>query len=72
MTIDPPPGPPVRCPNSCTWTWRWTTSISKESRILALGATRAEVQPNPDKWRVLIDPAGHPFCITVMFRPAAV
>lgn len=35
-----------------------------ESRILALGATKADVQPQPDKWRVLIDPAGHPFCIS--------
>jgi catechol 2,3-dioxygenase-like lactoylglutathione lyase family enzyme len=39
---------------------------TEESRILALGATKAEVQPNPDKWRVLIDPAGHPFCITIL------
>jgi catechol-2,3-dioxygenase len=36
----------------------------QETRILALGATKAELQPNPDHWRVLIDPAGHPFCIT--------
>lgn len=42
-----------------------------ESRVLALGATKAEVQPNPDSWRVLIDPAGHPFCITsLMPEPA--
>ncbi|MGJ6121548.1 VOC family protein [Mycolicibacterium sp. Y3] len=41
----------------------------EETRILALGATKAEIQPNPEKWRVLIDPAGHPFCITVLFRP---
>jgi hypothetical protein len=37
---------------------------AQEARIVALGATKAEVQPNPDHWRVLIDPAGHPFCIT--------
>ena len=29
-----------------------------------LGATEAEQQPMPDVWRVLIDPAGHPFCLT--------
>jgi catechol 2,3-dioxygenase-like lactoylglutathione lyase family enzyme len=40
---------------------------AEEARIVALGATRAAVQPDPDKWRVLIDPVGHPFCITVMF-----
>jgi hypothetical protein len=39
---------------------------TEESRILALGATKAEVQPNPESWRVLIDPAGHPFCITTL------
>lgn len=40
---------------------------AEEARIIALGATKAEVQPAPDNWRVLIDPVGHPFCITVMF-----
>jgi hypothetical protein len=24
------------------------------------------VQPSPDRWRVLIDPAGHPFCLTTL------
>lgn len=43
---------------------------TEESRILALGATKAEVQPNPDNWRVLIDPAGHPFCITTLMPKA--
>lgn len=39
---------------------------AEEARILALGATKADVQPQPDKWRVLIDPAGHPFCISTL------
>jgi catechol-2,3-dioxygenase len=39
---------------------------SAESAALGLGATRAGEQPNPDHWRVLIDPAGHPFCITTL------
>lgn len=39
---------------------------AEETRILGLGATKAEVQPNPSGWRVLLDPAGHPFCITNM------
>jgi len=37
-----------------------------ESTALALGATKADEQPNPDNWRVLVDPAGHPFCITTL------
>ncbi|MBC3990101.1 VOC family protein [Streptomyces sp. AC563] len=35
-----------------------------EARLLALGATKAEFQPEPDRWRVLLDPAGHPFCVS--------
>ena len=37
-----------------------------ESALLAAGATKAATQPAPDRWRVLIDPAGHPFCITTL------
>lgn len=29
-----------------------------------LGARSAMSQPAPDRWRVLLDPAGHPFCLT--------
>lgn len=35
-----------------------------ERAAIALGATRASSQPSPDRWRVLIDPAGHPFCLS--------
>ncbi|MFF8959353.1 VOC family protein [Streptomyces sp. NPDC014894] len=34
-----------------------------EARLLELGAGRPDHQPNEDRWRVLTDPAGHPFCI---------
>ncbi|HWS37914.1 MAG TPA: VOC family protein, partial [Actinoplanes sp.] len=37
-----------------------------ETAILAIGATKPEHQPQPDRWRVLLDPAGHPFCISAM------
>ena len=36
-----------------------------ERRALALGATLADFQPDA-RWRVLLDPAGHPFCITTL------
>jgi hypothetical protein len=35
-----------------------------EEEALRLGAHRAVVQPEPDRWRVLLDPAGHPFCLS--------
>ena len=34
-----------------------------EQHALELGATLAEPQPG-DSWRVLLDPAGHAFCLT--------
>jgi hypothetical protein len=39
---------------------------SAEAEALALGARKAGTQPSPDQWRVLLDPAGHPFCITTL------
>lgn len=39
-----------------------------ERRAVALGATVANPQPDP-RWRVLLDPAGHPFCITTVAPP---
>lgn len=38
------------------------------SAALALGATEAGHQPAAQAWRVLIDPAGHPFCLSTV-RP---
>ena len=35
-----------------------------EALLLGLGATKPEQQPGGDRWRVLLDPAGHPFCLT--------
>jgi hypothetical protein len=40
-----------------------------EERAIALGAM-LPVQPDP-RWRVLLDPAGHPFCLTP-FTPDSV
>ncbi|GGF58665.1 hypothetical protein GCM10011519_35610 [Marmoricola endophyticus] len=34
-----------------------------EARAVELGATLADPQPG-ETWRVLLDPAGHPFCLT--------
>jgi catechol 2,3-dioxygenase-like lactoylglutathione lyase family enzyme len=37
-------------------------------RAVALGARLADPQPDT-RWRVLLDPAGHPFCITPFTPP---
>ena len=36
-----------------------------EAAVLAVGARKSEVQPEPDSWRVYLDPAGHPFCLVL-------
>jgi catechol 2,3-dioxygenase-like lactoylglutathione lyase family enzyme len=36
-----------------------------EREAIALGATKPARQPRPEKWRVLVDPAGHPFCLNI-------
>ena len=33
---------------------------------LDLGARLGAEQASPDRWRVLLDPAGHPFCLTTI------
>lgn len=36
------------------------------ARALSVGARLAAHQPAPDRWRVFLDPAGHPFCLTTV------
>jgi hypothetical protein len=35
-----------------------------EAEAVRLGAQSVDEQPAPDRWRVLLDPAGHPFCLS--------
>jgi hypothetical protein len=35
-----------------------------EAEAIRLGARVVAPQPAPDRWRVLLDPAGHPFCLS--------
>ncbi len=35
-----------------------------EARCRELGATVPDFQPGEGRWRVLLDPSGHPFCLT--------
>jgi hypothetical protein len=36
-----------------------------EIAVLRLGAVKAATQPRPDQFRVMLDPAGHPFCLVL-------
>ena len=39
------------------------------TRLRAIGARQPDFQPGGDRWRVLLDPGGQPFCLNP--RPAA-
>ena len=41
-----------------------------EAGAVAIGATNPGGHAAPDLFRVLIDPAGHPFCITTLIPDA--
>lgn len=34
-----------------------------ESQVIGIGARKTRTQPEPNSWRVFLDPAGHPFCL---------
>ena len=34
-----------------------------EKHLLEIGAVKAKFQPKPDRFRIYLDPAGHPFCM---------
>lgn len=36
-----------------------------EAAVLAIGARKHDVQPDPGSFRVFLDPIGHPFCLVV-------
>jgi len=36
-----------------------------EAQLVELGATKPDAQPGGERWHVLTDPAGQPFCLTI-------
>lgn len=38
--------------------------MAAQAACAQLGATVPDFQPGGERWRVLLDPAGHPFCLT--------
>jgi hypothetical protein len=62
----PPDWPETTVPKQIHLELAVTDLDAVEMRAVGLGAVKSQSQPNPDVWRVLHDPAGHPFCITTM------
>jgi catechol-2,3-dioxygenase len=62
----PPDWPAATVPKQIHFELAVTDLDAVEGRAIELGAVKSGTQPNPDVWRVLHDPAGHPFCLTTM------
>ena len=43
-----------------------TNLAEAAEQVIALGARKADVQPQPDDWLVFLDPVGHPFCLILL------
>jgi hypothetical protein len=37
--------------------------------VLAIGAPKTDMQPDPGDFRVFLNPAGHPFCLVLAESP---
>ncbi|WP_246342557.1 VOC family protein [Actinomadura verrucosospora] len=59
----PPPWPDPSAPRRLHLDFSVTDLSRAEEQLLGLGAALAEQQPGGNRFRVLLDPAGHPFCI---------
>jgi hypothetical protein len=60
----PPTWPEDRVPKQIHFDLAVTDLTAAIAAAEALGACLPDYQPQPDRWRVLLDPAGHPFCLT--------
>ena len=68
MRVDhhiPPTWPEGAVPKQCHLDLAVDDLDEAERRAVELGAARAAWQPEPDGHRVLLDPAGHPFCVSL-------
>jgi hypothetical protein len=59
----PPTWPDTKVPKQVHLDLAVDDLDAAEAEATRLGARRAEVQPQPARWRVMLDPAGHPFCL---------
>jgi hypothetical protein len=62
--------PDTRVPQQCHLDFKTADLDTEEAKVLTAGATKTSVQPSPSVYRVFLDPAGHPFCLTTWGTPA--
>ncbi|MEU0092901.1 VOC family protein [Kribbella sp. NPDC006257] len=62
--------PDPRVPQQCHLDFKTADLDTAEIEAIQAGATRSAVQPHPSVFRVLINPAGHPFGLSTRGTPA--
>jgi hypothetical protein len=62
----PPTWPDDEVPKQIHLELAIDNQAESEAAAIALGAVKATFQPQPERWTVMIDPAGHPFCLTTL------
>ena len=62
----PPSWPAGKAPKQVHLEFAVTELEQSVEAAVAAGARLADTQPSPERWQVLLDPAGHPFCFTTM------
>jgi hypothetical protein len=62
----PPRWPDPSAPQQLHLDLRVEDLDTGEEHAVGVGAVKAKTQPKPESWRVFIDPAGHPFCLTTL------
>jgi predicted enzyme related to lactoylglutathione lyase len=62
----PPTWPDAAVPQQAHLDFAVDDLDAAERVAVEAGAELAGEQPSPDRWRVLIDPAGHPFCLSTL------
>ena len=61
---EPPTWPDGRVPKQIHLDLAVDDLEASEAEAIRLGARPATVPPAPERWRVMVDPAGHPFCLS--------
>ncbi|MFE6921094.1 VOC family protein [Nocardia sp. NPDC057663] len=62
---EPPDWPGHQLPKQMHLDLFVTDLDTAERAAIGCGAIKADFQPAPDRRRVLLDPAGHPYCLTL-------
>ncbi|MFC9687112.1 VOC family protein [Kribbella sp. NPDC056951] len=65
-----PTWPDPRVPQQCHLDFMAADLDAEQARIVKAGAVPTAVQPEPTTFRVFLDPAGHPFCLTTWRTPS--